>query len=102
MKKLFLLYIVLIGLVFSTNFTNLNSYSSSNIANFTSFDDRNIEISDNLKILRIDDMSRIIGSCGGGGTCYYYFHSCSYACTHHDANQCSGSTGNCINKYEAM
>ena len=52
----------------------------------------------NMYLISINEMSTIVGGCGGG-TCNNYEHSCGPGCTHHNADKCSGTAGNCTNEY---
>ncbi|MFC1508705.1 TIGR04149 family rSAM-modified RiPP [Candidatus Omnitrophota bacterium] len=54
----------------------------------------------NLTIISTQEMSDIIGGCGG--TCKNYVHSCDSLCTHFNADKCNGTTGNCINDNDVL
>jgi hypothetical protein len=50
-----------------------------------------------LEIISKVEMVKMVGGCGGGGTCAYVFHSCDIGCTSHSVKTCNSGSGNCSN-----
>ena len=82
-KKLFAVLLVLIILIVSQNQSDTkHAYSEA-------------QNSDQLNLITMNEMSEMIGGCGG--ICKDYSHTCDSLCTHHNADKCKGTTGNCVN-----